>query len=488
MAKHGFPIGPIPEPDRQDALDRFSHKVPEQLGRRLRAGEVDVSIESLIATQKGVDLDHVNDLLSGAEKREAGNAIDVLRVGGKNFIWDGHHASEAARLRGDKSIRARLLDLDTIRGVPTDLLQKVMSIHNDMSEGQRSSKSFSEFMQDAREYAQLTLNRPVTDGEIAVAVSALESEGFISRISFSSPSSSDLAAKQSLITANPPSGVGQPITGISSDSNEIAMPLGNVQLPSMDSGENTQLGKMTMLAGAGTRQAETQIDPSIDWSISPSGYSGMFEPSQTQTSLGMPQGIYSPPDMNMSLGGDSLSGGSISSGMFSPEPIQASSGLSSAPTTNPVSQGGGVLANVGGAISSAAGSASNFVSSGIDSAKNSLGSLPSIWSAGTNAFGSAIEEMMGLSGNRSSSSGNAFDDNDFVDAINSLTEAVKNLTAKIDSMPGGRNSGSHPTYDEWAAKKNGNAPTVEISSAEESSRTLQADILANINRTIMMRN
>lgn len=486
MAKHGFPVGPIPEPDRQDALDRFSHTVPEQLGRRLRAGEVDVSIASLIATQKGVDQDHVEDLMSGREQREAGNAIDVLRVGGKNFIWDGHHASEAARKRGDSSIRARLLDLDTIRGVPTDLLQKVMSIHNDMSEGQRSSKSFQEFMQDAREYAQLTLNRPVTDGEIAIAVSALESEGFISRISFSSPSSADLAAKQSLITANPPSGAGQSVANISSDNNEIAAPLGNLSLPSIDQGENTQLGKMTMIAGAGTRQGVTQIDPANDFSLNPSDHPGLFEPSQTQTSLGMPQGIYSPPDMNMSLGGDSLSGGSISSGMFSPEPIQTSSGLSSAPTTNPVSQGGGFLSNIGGSISSAAGSASNFVSSGIDSAKNNLGSLPSIWSAGTNAFGSAVEEMMGLSGG-SGSSGSAFDNNDFVDAINSLTEAVKNLTAKIDAIGDRGSTSDPPTYDQWVANKNSSSPTIDMNNAEESSRTLQADVLAGISRTLMRR-
>jgi hypothetical protein len=37
----------------------------------------------------------------------------VVRVGGKDTIFDGHHRATAASLRGEKEIRARYVDLDS---------------------------------------------------------------------------------------------------------------------------------------------------------------------------------------------------------------------------------------------------------------------------------------------------------------------------------------------------------------------------------------
>jgi hypothetical protein len=108
-----FPVKPIPEDVRQRAIAEHLGKGNGLDGsNQLIAPEQDIPLSSLHATQPSVNADHVNDLASGRVQRSGGNVIDVLHHDGKHHIWEGHHAAAAAALRGDKNIRARVLNMD----------------------------------------------------------------------------------------------------------------------------------------------------------------------------------------------------------------------------------------------------------------------------------------------------------------------------------------------------------------------------------------
>jgi hypothetical protein len=61
-------------------------------------------IPSLIGTQRTV-------LIRGLRRVDWRRPIFVVRIAGKNYIRDGHHRAERARLRGQKTIASWVLDL-----------------------------------------------------------------------------------------------------------------------------------------------------------------------------------------------------------------------------------------------------------------------------------------------------------------------------------------------------------------------------------------
>lgn len=72
----------------------------------------EIPIKGLVATQPFVRTDDVIQLQSKINDRSPDN-ICVATYKGKNYIMDGHHTIVAAWLRGDKSIIAKYIDLDT---------------------------------------------------------------------------------------------------------------------------------------------------------------------------------------------------------------------------------------------------------------------------------------------------------------------------------------------------------------------------------------
>ena len=68
----------------------------------------DVPIHTLVATQSDVSRSGVmHKLASEVDRKEP---IDVVRRGGKNYIWDGHHRAVASAALGERTIRASVLE------------------------------------------------------------------------------------------------------------------------------------------------------------------------------------------------------------------------------------------------------------------------------------------------------------------------------------------------------------------------------------------
>lgn len=82
----------------------------------------DVPLSDLWGVQRHVNAERLQSHLespdlvpAGARGPGHGGLIDiptVVRIGGKSVIHDGHHRATAAHLRGQPSIRARVVDLD----------------------------------------------------------------------------------------------------------------------------------------------------------------------------------------------------------------------------------------------------------------------------------------------------------------------------------------------------------------------------------------
>ena len=72
----------------------------------------DVPINRLVATQPFVRIEDLETLKS---KIDSSKQIRVTKYLNKLFVSDGHHAVLAARLRGEKSIPALVIDLDTAK-------------------------------------------------------------------------------------------------------------------------------------------------------------------------------------------------------------------------------------------------------------------------------------------------------------------------------------------------------------------------------------
>jgi len=72
----------------------------------------DLPLDKMVVTQKFVNTDKI------AEGRARGNAafgdmpIDAVKFQGKHYVMNGHHRAVTAAMNGDKTMRARVLDLD----------------------------------------------------------------------------------------------------------------------------------------------------------------------------------------------------------------------------------------------------------------------------------------------------------------------------------------------------------------------------------------
>jgi hypothetical protein len=112
---------PFPFADKAAYKDRFSNS---EINAAIEsAPHRDVPLDQLHSIQHSVKpervaqyIDHPDAVPEGAEHPTAKTPIDepvVVKYGGKLFLHDGHHRSAAALLTGKKSIRARLVDLDS---------------------------------------------------------------------------------------------------------------------------------------------------------------------------------------------------------------------------------------------------------------------------------------------------------------------------------------------------------------------------------------
>jgi hypothetical protein len=90
--------------------------------RAEQAPLVRVPLSSLMGIQRSVNVErlakYVDDptaVKPGTRGAHHGGLVDVpvvVRKGGKLYIHDGHHRLSAARVRGEKDARVRLVDLD----------------------------------------------------------------------------------------------------------------------------------------------------------------------------------------------------------------------------------------------------------------------------------------------------------------------------------------------------------------------------------------
>jgi hypothetical protein len=111
---------PFPFVDRKVIHD--AHTDSEINARISKAPVVDVPLKGLRSIQHSVKPDRVHQYLEdpglrppGDVHSKAGTPVDhpiVIVQGGQRILWDGNHRSTASYLRGDKTIRARVVDFD----------------------------------------------------------------------------------------------------------------------------------------------------------------------------------------------------------------------------------------------------------------------------------------------------------------------------------------------------------------------------------------
>ena len=100
---------------RSNSVENKAEKVYDKLGgeRQYYAAHVPASmnISDLNATQPLVRIDNQQTLKNKISDKSPSHVL-VATHKGKHYIMDGHHAVMAARLRGEKTIDVRHLDLD----------------------------------------------------------------------------------------------------------------------------------------------------------------------------------------------------------------------------------------------------------------------------------------------------------------------------------------------------------------------------------------
>lgn len=94
--------------DRDASIRKKAEKKYNALHKK-----IDVPIKSLYATQPYVMSNDMEKLKAKIDQKNPDH-IHVVKYKNKNFISDGHHAVVAAMLRGDKTIKVNMIDLDTI--------------------------------------------------------------------------------------------------------------------------------------------------------------------------------------------------------------------------------------------------------------------------------------------------------------------------------------------------------------------------------------
>jgi hypothetical protein len=113
---------PFPHADKEAIKSHFSN---EQIAQAIaRAPTKRVALKGLRSLQHSVRPERVAEYIAhpdvvdeGARHHEHGGPIDVpiiMQFRGQRFAWDGNHRSVAAYLTGEKTIDARLVDLDSL--------------------------------------------------------------------------------------------------------------------------------------------------------------------------------------------------------------------------------------------------------------------------------------------------------------------------------------------------------------------------------------
>lgn len=82
---------------------------PEVLKRVSRTGNV--AIVKLNPMQPFVRIEDPELL---RQKISSSKSVTVMKYRNQLFLWDGHHAALAAKLRGEQTVPAKLIDLDVI--------------------------------------------------------------------------------------------------------------------------------------------------------------------------------------------------------------------------------------------------------------------------------------------------------------------------------------------------------------------------------------
>jgi hypothetical protein len=111
---------PFPFADRKVIHEAHSN---EEINSAIKkAPVVDIPLQGLRAIQHSVKPHRVDQYLRDPGLRPPGDLhnkartpVDhpiIIQQGGKRYIWDGHHRTTASKLRGDKSVKARLVDFD----------------------------------------------------------------------------------------------------------------------------------------------------------------------------------------------------------------------------------------------------------------------------------------------------------------------------------------------------------------------------------------
>jgi hypothetical protein len=111
---------PFPFVDRKVIHDAHTN---EEINAAIAAAPVvDVPLRGLYSIQHSVKPDRVDQYIKDPGMRPPGDVHDTARTptdhpiivqqGGKKYIWDGNHRSTASYLRGEKTIKARLVDFD----------------------------------------------------------------------------------------------------------------------------------------------------------------------------------------------------------------------------------------------------------------------------------------------------------------------------------------------------------------------------------------
>jgi len=119
VTKHGVTHG-MPVVDK--GVVKRAHP-NEEINARIDSAPVrDVPIADLHAIQYSVKpgrvltfIDDPDAVPTGLHDPNHGGIVDapiVIKQGGKKLLWDGHHRTVAAKLMGDKTIKARYVDFD----------------------------------------------------------------------------------------------------------------------------------------------------------------------------------------------------------------------------------------------------------------------------------------------------------------------------------------------------------------------------------------
>lgn len=115
---------PFPVTNREDYIAQIKGRgIPKRVDE---APIKSVPLSELHGIQKTVNVERLSQHLEdenlvpeGQRSPHAGMLVDlpvVVKLGGKDYLHDGHHRATAAWVRGERAIGARVVDLDNAQG------------------------------------------------------------------------------------------------------------------------------------------------------------------------------------------------------------------------------------------------------------------------------------------------------------------------------------------------------------------------------------